>query len=89
MSGALQSFCGQVHNPFGLPEFLKIAVPMACALGASGTGLFHIIKGSFNQRFPLIIDSFSQCSLSSFFFFSSFFFPLLNIFPYYYEFSPG
>lgn len=69
MSGALQSFCGQVHNPFGLPEFLKIAVPMACALGASGTGLFHIIKGSFNQRFPLIIDSFSQCSLSSFFFF--------------------
>lgn len=87
MSGTLQSFCGQVHNPFGLPEFLKIAVPMACALGASGTGLFHIIKGSFNQRFPLIIDSFSQCSLLLFFFSPSFF-PLLNIFPYY-EFSPG
>ena len=49
MLDGLQGFFGQVYDPFGLPEFLKLAMPMAGVSDAWRTRFSHINRGSFNQ----------------------------------------
>lgn len=51
MLDGLQGLFGQVHDPFRLPEFLKLAVPIAGVSDARRMRFSHINRGSFNQYY--------------------------------------